>query len=241
MAKQTHSYDEAIAERVGRTAAMIYDHIEHWCKNDGEYHDGHNWIFCTVKKFQERFPDLNERTIRRCLHKLEEVGLIKSGNYNKIPYDRTKWYTALNVHMEADKMSTSKRTKCPHHVDKMSTSQPDKMSTSQPDKMSTPITTIPIIPNNTTQQYRGSSRFTPPTVEEVRAYCKERGNNIDAEHFVNYYESIGWMRGKNKIKDWKACVITWEKKDKEAKTASKTVRQEGNEFDQLLREEGYIS
>jgi hypothetical protein len=49
------------------------------------------------------------------------------------------------------------------------------------------------------------------------------------------------MRGKNKIKDWKACVITWEKKDKEAKTASKTVRQEGNEFDQLLREEGYIS
>lgn len=54
------------------------------------------------------------------------------------------------------------------------------------------------------------SRFTPPTVSEVKAYCDERKNDINPQAFVDYYEANGWMRGKNKIKDWKACVRTWE-------------------------------
>lgn len=54
-------------------------------------------------------------------------------------------------------------------------------------------------------------RFTPPTVDEVRAYCEERHNNIDPERFINYYETNGWVQGKGKpIKDWKAAVRTWE-------------------------------
>lgn len=56
----------------------------------------------------------------------------------------------------------------------------------------------------------------PPSVEEVRAYCRERGNNIDPETFIAHYTASGWMRGKTKIKDWRACVVTWEKKDKAA-------------------------
>ena len=55
-------------------------------------------------------------------------------------------------------------------------------------------------------------RFTPPTIEEVREYCNERHNNINAEEFIDFYESKGWMIGKNKMKDWKACIRTWEKK-----------------------------
>ena len=56
-----------------------------------------------------------------------------------------------------------------------------------------------------------NKKFTPPTVFEVIAYCEERKNNVDAEKFINYYESNGWMVGKNKMKDWKAAVRTWEK------------------------------
>jgi hypothetical protein len=56
----------------------------------------------------------------------------------------------------------------------------------------------------------GNKRFKPPTVDEVRAYCIDRGNSIDADAFVDHYQTNGWMRGKNKIKDWKACVRTWE-------------------------------
>lgn len=55
----------------------------------------------------------------------------------------------------------------------------------------------------------------PPTVDEVRAYCIERGNNVDPERFVDYYTSKGWLIGKNKMKDWKAAVRTWEKRSKE--------------------------
>jgi len=52
-------------------------------------------------------------------------------------------------------------------------------------------------------------RFTPPTVEEVRNYISEKGYEVNADNFVDFYESKGWMIGKNKMKDWKAAVRTW--------------------------------
>lgn len=58
-------------------------------------------------------------------------------------------------------------------------------------------------------------RFIPPTLEEVKAYCIERQNNVDAERFIDYYTSNGWKVGKNPMKDWKAAVRTWEKSAKE--------------------------
>lgn len=64
-----------------------------------------------------------------------------------------------------------------------------------------------------------SKRFVPPTVDEVRAYCEERKNNVDADSFVSFYESKGWMVGKNKMKDWKACVRTWERSRKNSGSA----------------------
>jgi hypothetical protein len=56
-----------------------------------------------------------------------------------------------------------------------------------------------------------SKRFVPPTVEEIKDYCLERNNNVDANKFFDFYQAKGWMVGKNKMKDWKACVRTWEK------------------------------
>ena len=58
-----------------------------------------------------------------------------------------------------------------------------------------------------------ASRFTPPTVGEVRSYCLERGNRVDAERFVDFYQSKGWMIGKSKMKDWKAAIRSWERGD----------------------------
>lgn len=76
--------------------------------------------------------------------------------------------------------------------------------------------------------------FVPPTVEEVAAYCSERNNSVDPESFVNFYASKGWMIGKNKMKDWKAAVITWEKRDRGVPLKKKP---SGNEFLEMLREE----
>ena len=52
--------------------------------------------------------------------------------------------------------------------------------------------------------------FTPPSLEEVKKYCAERGNNVDAEHFYNYYESNGWRVGRNPMNDWRASIRSWE-------------------------------
>lgn len=58
-----------------------------------------------------------------------------------------------------------------------------------------------------------AKRFIPPTVDEVAAYCQERGNGLDPETFVDFYASKGWMVGKNPMKDWKAAVRTWERSE----------------------------
>lgn len=56
----------------------------------------------------------------------------------------------------------------------------------------------------------GGRVFNPPSIEEVKAYCLERGNRVDPEKWLNHYASNGWMVGKNKMKDWRAAVRTWE-------------------------------
>ena len=54
-------------------------------------------------------------------------------------------------------------------------------------------------------------KFTPPSLQEVIEYCNERKNGVDPERWFNFYQAKGWMVGKNKMKDWKAAVRTWEK------------------------------
>ena len=69
-------------------------------------------------------------------------------------------------------------------------------------------------------------RFYPPTLDEVKQYCEERKNNIDPMAFIDFYSSKGWMIGKNRMKDWKAAVRTWERKRKEKYQAESSVYDE---------------
>ncbi len=62
-------------------------------------------------------------------------------------------------------------------------------------------------------QNSSSKRFVKPTLEEIRSYCAERKNSVNAENFFDFYESNGWKVGKNQMKDWRASVRTWEKKN----------------------------
>lgn len=63
-------------------------------------------------------------------------------------------------------------------------------------------------------QQDSKRRFTPPTLQEVTDYCQSRNNGVDPQRFIDFYASKGWMVGKNAMKDWKACVRTWEGRDK---------------------------
>lgn len=66
---------------------------------------------------------------------------------------------------------------------------------------------------------KSGHRFSPPTIEEIRAYILEKGYSFDAERFFDFYESKGWFVGKNKMKDWKAAIRNWAKGEKERRSA----------------------
>ena len=65
-------------------------------------------------------------------------------------------------------------------------------------------------------------RFTPPTLAEVTAYCRERQNAVDPQRFIDYYTANGWKVGKNSMKDWKAAVRTWEGKHRDTAPAQRS-------------------
>lgn len=65
-----------------------------------------------------------------------------------------------------------------------------------------------------------TSRFLPPTREDISAYCQEKGYTVDADRFVDFYESKGWYVGKNKMKDWKAAVRNWARSQRQELTTN---------------------
>lgn len=71
-------------------------------------------------------------------------------------------------------------------------------------------------------------KFEKPTLEEVKSYCKERNNGIDAEAFIAFYESKGWLIGKTPMKSWKSAIITWEKSRKQNQQQSQPVKKYGD-------------
>jgi len=96
-----------------------------------------------------------------------------------------------------------------------------KRQKNQEDKTSDRHSDVTVTPPETdtdtdTDKIRGKTakRFVPPTPDQVREYCQQRGNAVDPERFVDFYAAKGWMVGKNRMKDWKAAVRTWERGSK---------------------------
>lgn len=83
--------------------------------------------------------------------------------------------------------------------------------------------------DNETGIYTAPARFTPPTFEEVAAYCRERANGIDPQQFIDHYTSNGWKVGNARMKDWRAAVRTWEARRKEERAARPRSRYESPE------------
>jgi hypothetical protein len=87
---------------------------------------------------------------------------------------------------------------------------------------------IPSIGQESTEQGSivKSTRFVPPTLDEIKDYCLERNNNVDPNKFYDFYQAKGWMVGKNKMKDWKAAIRTWENRDKKPSNQPRDMFQE---------------
>ena len=121
--------------------------------------------------------------------------------------DRLKEYSEINAKNAAGSESKQGGAEC------------SEMQGNHPPILSNPIQSVPIQsdpvedPGAQSAKPPARTRFSPPSVREIEEYCREKGFLLDAERFVDYYASIGWRVGKNPMKDWRAAVRTWVKKD----------------------------
>lgn len=106
-----------------------------------------------------------------------------------------------------------------------------------------PNQNIPVKEDTPIGVSKKSSRFSPPTAEEVQAYANSRGTPIDAQRFVDFYASKGWKVGTSPMKDWKAAVRNWTARDNHAhksKTDKETKLDEAfTKYDELDKQNGY--
>ena len=128
----------------------------------------------------------------------------------RLDADAEKYNNICSKRAEAGKKGAEQKKQMLANATKCKQMLPNESNDKQIKPTTTTTTTT-----TTNNKYGVKTKFVPPTLEEVKDYCSERKNNVDAERFYDYYSANGWVQGKNKpIKDWKACVRTWEKNDK---------------------------
>lgn len=88
--------------------------------------------------------------------------------------------------------------------------------------------------NDNTNKKR--EHFVPPSLEDVRGYCRERGNSVDPETFIDFYSAKGWKVGNQPMKDWKACVRTWEKRTQKVTEKGHFENERNYDFTEIERQ-----
>ena len=173
------------------------------------------YCWATNKYFAELF-DVTPETVSRWISHLANKGYLVS----KIIYDEDgktilerKLHVILPVADEDDPIDK-----------KINRGIDEKIKTPIDEKIKTPIdkkvkennTRVNITSINNiigTETEKKQKKFVKPTIEEIKAYCAERNNQIEAARFYDHYESNGWKVGKNPMKDWKATIRNWERND----------------------------
>lgn len=156
----------------------------------------------TSKGIQERYLKAVQRRVN--VPMLKEYLLIRcTQNYKNVDISEE------NVDIKSKNAYISEQSKVKKSKEKYSKEEREYIGNN--------VSSVPSISNNKRELNNDacaspSSRFIKPTIQDIRAYCLERHNNVDAEVFFDFYESKNWMIGKSKMKDWRAAVRTWEKR-----------------------------
>ena len=215
--------NRTVASEVGLEAAVVLgelasEYIYH--KSNGNLKDG--YFFSTIENLSEK-TFLSAHSQRMALSKLQEKGWIDVTRKG-IPAKR---YIKINE-QQVIEFFNNKMLKILTTGDSNFEQQEVKNFNGNKN----------IDNNNIEKEYSDiykekpkKTRFVPPTIEEVQTYCQERNNNIDPEAFIDYYSSQKWKKANGRpVEDWKACIRTWEKRNKDKPKNS------GNEFIDLLNQ-----
>lgn len=208
---ESHYFDVRVAKRYGVHCAVILQNLWHWIRknqaNGVNFYDGNYWTYNSTKAFSDLFPYLSQKQIETALKKLRDEGIIVTGNYNAVKYDRTLWYAITekgkSILLFGEMEMTSEGNGFPQNVEPIPDINAVSKPVKKPDKKRKP--------------------FSPPSLEEVEAYCRSRNNNVDAKRFWDFFDAADWVDSKgNKVRNWKQKVITWESYNKDVKQNGKS-------------------
>jgi len=207
------------------TVLLLANHERNeWIWKGEKYSCNAGQLITSLRSLQEACGDgVSMQNVRTALVKFEKLGFLtnestKTGrlitivNWAKYQGDGESTNKAFNKEVTKHSQSTNKAL-TPNKNDKN-----DK---------------------NDKKRERARTRFSPPTLDEVAAYCRERNNNIDPQHFLDYYQRQNWRLANGvHMADWKAAVRTWERRDKEQQ--QKQADRWGNDPDQRKEYGGEI-
>lgn len=206
--EKNHMFNVGIAEKYGVNEAIILQHFYLWYEyvrtNNLNKHDNTWWFYHSIAAFQEQMPYMSLDKIRTCLSHLAKEELIKKGNYNPNPYDHTAWYTITAKGLKTLKFSIVGKSQI----------ESGKIPLR---KVENPKSTIKKLDKELKKGLTPIKNKIPPALSEVKKYIQDNNYSIDAEDFIDFYESKGWLIGKNKMKDWQAAIRTWERNNKQKK------------------------
>ena len=219
----THCFSVELATKVGMREAVILQHLYWWHEHNKAVPsmniDGRVWFFLSASQIAEVFPYLSEKVVRTIIEKLVADGyLIKDHKgQGQERFNRTNWYALTNCSLGL------------FHLPKWENGETE---------MGKSIVNN-IVNNNTFTKVKdidiiSGKRFVKPSLDDIRAYCLERKNSVDAETFFDFYESKGWKVGNQPMKDWQAAVRTWEKSRNTRSQAQPQPQQRRNTTEDLL-------
>lgn len=212
-----------------------------------------NQIKCTTE-YVAKGLHWNKHKVVRVKKQLLEFGLIEDA---RIVDEATKKVTGYYIKMNyIFKKTTLNESQCAQNpptgfeapknekasvpkIDPLENEHTNALSTNNLNALSTGNNIFYVGNKKTSpeKEQKNGKRFHPPTVEEVKAYCKERKNKIDPEKFVAYYESNGWCVGKSKMKDWQASVRFWEKNDNQKQQSNQQTSYNSNAYDDISQDD----
>lgn len=178
----------------GRLFEAILDYAEFGIVPDLDGALGVAWDFIQPKL--DRDADRYDKQLEQKQYAVFSREVRKNGG-NQVSFD--EWKSLSDI--ERDRLISADTERYP-------------TTTSNPSLQPQPQTTTST-DNGINADKPPRSRFVPPNVDEVRAYCTEKGYTLDADRFVDYYTSNGWKVGKNPMKDWRAAVRTWNTKEQD--------------------------
>lgn len=207
-----HNFDSDIAKEYGLLESILLNNIWYWIEknkaNELNFYDGCYWTYNSTKAFCKLFPYASQRQIQNALKKLKELGILKTGNYNKSAYDRTTWYAFT-------KMGTSIMQKCKMEDAKMGNGLcknvepiPNNKPNNKPNN-SNSINTITCqqivdLYHEICHSYPKLRSITSSREKHIKSRIKEYNDNIEVfKELFQKAEDSDFLKGKNDNK-WKA-------------------------------------